>query len=67
MVKQVYKINCWWEDDVDDMCVRFVAASSEEEANKKMKQYARELMRQGFLKLHWYTGGYQIEMDYVID
>ena len=39
MMRKVFEIKCWWGDDCDDRTTRYVVASSEEEADQKMKEY----------------------------
>ena len=66
MVKSVYEIECWWGDDCDDRTTRYVVASSEEEADQKMKEYADTLKAEGCEELHWIPENHIVEMDRVI-
>ena len=66
MVKSVYEIKCWWGDDCEDRTIRYVVASSEEEADQKMKEYADTLKAEGCEELHWIPENHIVEMDWVI-
>lgn len=66
MVKSVYEIKCWWGNDCDDRTTRYVVASSEEEADQKMKEYADTLKAEGCEELHWIPENHIVEMDRVI-
>ena len=66
MMRKVFEINCWWDDDYDDRTKRYVVASSEEEADQKMKEYADTLKAEGCEELHWIPENHIVEMDRVI-
>ena len=66
MVKSVYEIKCWWDDNYNERTTRYVVASSEEEADQKMKEYADNLEAEGCAKLNWMPGNHIVEMDWVI-
>lgn len=66
MVKSVYEIKCWWGDNYDERTTRYVVASSEEEADQKMKEYADNLKAEGCAELHWMPENHRVEMDLVI-
>ena len=66
MMRKVFEIKCWWDDDYDDRTTRYVVASSEEEADQKMKEYADTLKAEGCEELHWIPENHIVEMDRVI-
>ena len=66
MVKSVYEIKCWWDDNYNERTTRYVVASSEEEADQKMKEYANNLKAEGCAELNWMPGNHIVEMDWVI-
>lgn len=66
MVKKVFEIKCWWEDDYDERTTVYVVANSEEEADQKMKEYADNLKAEGCAELHWAHENHRVEMDGVI-
>ena len=66
MMRKVFEIKCWWDDDYDDRTTRYVVASSEEEADQKMKEYADNLKAEGCEELHWIPENHIVEMDRVI-
>ena len=66
MMRKVFEINCWWRDDCDDRTKRYVVASSEEEADQKMKEYADALKAEGCEELHWIPENHIVEIDRVI-
>lgn len=66
MMKKVFEIKCWWDDDYDDRTTRYVVASSEEEADQKMKEYADALKAEGCEELHWIPENHIVEIDRVI-
>ena len=66
MMKKVFEIKCWWDDDYEDRTTRYVVASSEEEADQKMKEYADTLKAEGCEELHWIPENHIVEMDRVI-
>ena len=66
MMRKVFEIKCWWDDDYDDRTTRYVVASSEEEADQKMKEYADTLKAEGCEELHWIPENHIVEIDRVI-
>lgn len=66
MMRKVFEIKCWWDDDYDDRTTRYVVASSEEEADQKMKEYANALKAEGCEELHWIPENHIVEIDRVI-
>lgn len=66
MMRKVFEIKCWWDDDYDDRTTRYVVASSEEEADQKMKEYADALKAEGCEELHWIPENHIVEIDRVI-
>ena len=66
MMRKVFEIKCWWGDDYDDRTTRYVVASSEEEADQKMKEYADSLKAEGCEELHWIPENHIVEIDRVI-
>ena len=66
MMRKVFEIKCWWGDDCDDRATRYVVASSEEEADQKMKEYAEALKAEGCEELHWIPENHIVEIDRVI-
>ena len=66
MMRKVFEINCWWGDDCDDRTKRYVVASSEEEADQKMKECADALKAEGCEELHWIPENHIVEIDRVI-
>ena len=66
MMRKVFEIKCWWDDDYDDRTTRYVVASSEEEADQKMKEYADALKAEGYEELHWIPENHIVEIDRVI-
>ena len=66
MMRKVFEIKCWWDDDYEDRTTRYVVASSEEEADQKMKEYADALKAEGCEELHWIPENHIVEIDRVI-
>ena len=66
MMRKVFEIKCWWDDDYDDRTTRYVVASSEEEADQKMKEYADTLKAEGRAQLNWIPENHIVEIDRVI-
>lgn len=66
MMRKVFEIKCWWDDDYDDRTTRYVVASSEEEADQKMKEYADTLKAEGCAQLNWIPENHIVEIDRVI-
>ena len=66
MMRKVFEIKCWWDNDYDDRTTRYVVASSEEEADQKMKEYADALKAEGCEELHWIPENHIVEIDRVI-
>ena len=66
MMRKVFEIKCWWDDDYDDRTTRYVVASSEEEADQKMKEYADALKAESCAQLNWIPENHIVEIDRVI-
>lgn len=66
MMRKVFEIKCWWDDDYDERTTVYVVANSEEEADQKMKEYADNLKAEGCAELNWMPGNHIVEMDWVI-
>lgn len=66
MMRKVFEIKCWWDDDYDERTTVYVVANSEEEADQKMKKYANNLKAEGCAQLNWMPENHRVEMDWVI-
>lgn len=63
----VFAVRVWFDDDTENMQVRYVAARNDEEVDQKMEKYRDDLLARGFAELHWVSwGGYVVEIDEVI-
>ncbi len=65
--KTVYKVICWWDDDIDDRREMYVVAGNENEVDEKMQAHALDLKNKGYASLHWIKNYYEVEIDNVID